>query len=42
MTYTGVPPYKAEPGGGAAANVDALADAVATIVGLHLSREVAA
>jgi chromosome partitioning protein len=42
ITYTGVPPYKADPGSGAAANVDALADAVATIVGLHLSREVAA
>jgi hypothetical protein len=42
MTYTGVPPFKAEPGGGAAINVDALVDAVASIVGLNISREVAA
>lgn len=36
MTYTGVPPFKAEPGGGAAANVDALVDAVAEAVGLQI------
>lgn len=32
MTYTGVPPFAAEPIGGAAANVEALVDAVAAIV----------
>jgi hypothetical protein len=42
MTYTGAPPFKAEPGGGAATNVEALVDAVAIIVGLNISREVAA
>jgi hypothetical protein len=33
---------RAEPGGGGAANVEALVDAVAVIVGLELRREVAA
>jgi chromosome partitioning protein len=42
MTYTGAPPFKSEPGGGAAANVEALVDAVASIVGVNVSREVAA
>ena len=36
MTYTGQPPFLADPGGGAAANVDALAEAVAELVGLKL------
>lgn len=34
MTYTGQPPFRSEPAGGAAANVDALADAVAEVIGL--------
>ena len=34
MTYTGVPPADAEPGGGAAMNVEALVTAVAEIVGI--------
>ena len=34
MTYTGVPPADAEPGGGAAMNVEALVIAVAEIVGI--------
>ena len=38
MTYTGVPPFAAEPSGGAAANVEALVDAVASTVGLRLNR----
>jgi chromosome partitioning protein len=42
MTYTGVPPFKADPSGGAAGNVEALVDAVANIVGLHINRAVAA
>jgi len=43
MTYTGVPPFLSEPHGGAAANVDALADAVAHLVGLPIhARERAA
>ena len=37
MTYE-VPPFVADPGGGAAANVDALIDAVAEIVGLKISK----
>jgi chromosome partitioning protein len=43
MTYTGQPPFLADPRGGAAANVDALADAVAELVGLriHLREAVA-
>jgi chromosome partitioning protein len=41
MTYTGVPPYQADPGGGAAANVDALVEAVATLVGLRAQRAAA-
>jgi chromosome partitioning protein len=42
MTYTGQPPYTADPTGGAAANVTALADAVAAILGLSmLAREAA-
>jgi chromosome partitioning protein len=36
MTYTGQPPFLSDPGGGAAANVDALAEAVASLVGLRL------
>jgi chromosome partitioning protein len=42
MTYTGAPPFRAEPGGGAAANVEALVDAVAVIVGLDIERAMAA
>jgi chromosome partitioning protein len=42
MTYTGVPPFTAEPSGGAAANVEALVDAVAVIVGLDIDRAMAA
>jgi chromosome partitioning protein len=34
MTYTGQPPFLADPRGGAAINVDVLADAVAGLVGL--------
>ena len=34
MTYTGQPPFLAEPAGGAAINVDALADAIAKLIGL--------
>lgn len=34
MTYTGQPPFLAEPAGGAATNVDALADAIAKLIGL--------
>jgi chromosome partitioning protein len=41
MTYTGQPPFRSEPSGGAAANVDALADAVAEIVGLHIHARLA-
>ena len=36
MTYTGQPPFLAEPAGGAAANVEALADAVGALIGLNL------
>ena len=36
MSYSGTPPFKADPGGNAAENVDRLADAVAEIVGLTL------
>ena len=36
MTYTGIPPFLSDPGRGAAANVDALAEAVAEVVGLRL------
>jgi chromosome partitioning protein len=36
MTYTGQPPFLTEPGGGAAQNVDALADAIAALIGLEL------
>jgi chromosome partitioning protein len=36
MTYTGQPPFLTEPGGGAAQNVDALADAIAELIGLEL------
>lgn len=35
MSYTGQPPFLTEPAGGAAHNVDALADAVAEIIGLE-------
>jgi chromosome partitioning protein len=38
MTYTGVPPFQAEPNGGAASNVEALVDAVSDIVGVKVSR----
>ena len=34
MTYSGQPPFMVDPNGGAAANVDALADAIAHLVGL--------
>ena len=42
MTYTGQPPFLAEPTGGAAINVDALADAIARLIGLeiHVRRSV--
>ena len=36
MTYTGQPPFLAEPAGGAAANVEALAEAVGALIGLNL------
>jgi chromosome partitioning protein len=36
MTYTGQPPFQAEPGGGAAANVDALVDAVAEVLAIQV------
>jgi chromosome partitioning protein len=42
MTYTGVPPFRADPNGGAAANVDALVDAVAVAVGLDISKQAVA
>lgn len=35
MTYTGQPPFMADPVGGAALNVDALADAIAKIIGIE-------
>jgi len=38
MTYTGIPPFQADPGGGAAANVDALVEAVAEVVGLQVQK----
>ena len=38
MTYTGVPPFQAEPNGGAAANVEALVEAVTEIVGLEVQK----
>jgi|SRR5271166_184052 len=38
MTYSGVPPFKADPGGGAAANVEALIDAITELVGLRVER----
>jgi chromosome partitioning protein len=34
MTYTGVPPFQAEPSGGAASNVETLINAVIDIVGI--------
>lgn len=34
MTYTGEPPFRQDPAGGAAANVEALADEVAALLGL--------
>ena len=40
MTYTGAPPFSAEPSGGAAANVEAIVDAVTSIVGLRINRTV--
>jgi chromosome partitioning protein len=42
MTYDGRPPFVADPGGGAAANVEALIDAVAAIIGLKIKGAVAA
>jgi chromosome partitioning protein len=42
MTYDGRPPFVADPGGGAAANVEALIDAVAAIVGIKIKGAVAA
>jgi chromosome partitioning protein len=41
MTYTGQPPFLSDPTGGAAANIEALADAVMGIVGLHIAQAVA-
>ena len=41
MTYTGIPPFQADPGGGAAANVEALVGAVAALVGLQAQRVLA-
>jgi hypothetical protein len=41
MTYTGVPPFQSDPGGGAAANIEALVDAVAGVVGLQVRRAAA-
>jgi chromosome partitioning protein len=38
MTYTGVPPFQSEPNGGAAANVEALVEAVTEIVGLEVQK----
>jgi chromosome partitioning protein len=38
MTYTGVPPFQADPGGGAAQNVEALVDAISALIGLHAER----
>lgn len=40
MSYSGVPPFIAEPGGGAAANVEALAKAVAAKIGLTVGQGV--
>jgi chromosome partitioning protein len=36
MTYTGEPPFVTDPHGGAALNVDALADAIAGLIGVTL------
>jgi chromosome partitioning protein len=36
MTYTGIPPFQADPGGGAAKNVEALVDAISALVGLQV------
>jgi chromosome partitioning protein len=36
MTYTGIPPFQADPGGGAAKNVEALVDAISGLVDLQL------
>ncbi|TCZ53900.1 ParA family protein [Roseicella aquatilis] len=36
MTYTGEPPFRQDPAGGAAANVEALVDEVAGLLGLAL------
>ena len=36
MTYTGQPPFQTDPSGGAAANVDALLEAIARVVGLDV------
>ena len=36
MTYTGQPPFVADPSGGAALNVDALADAIAKLIGIEV------
>jgi len=41
MTYTGIPPFQADPSGGAAANVEALAGAIASLVGLQVQRAAA-
>lgn len=41
MTYTGIPPFKAEHNGGAAANVEALIDAVTAILGIRVSQAAA-
>ena len=40
MTYTGKPPFVSEPGGGAAANVEALLDAIAEILELSIAQPV--
>ena len=42
MTYTGQPPFLSDPSGGAASNVDALADAVAKLIGLGTHARLAA
>ncbi|MDR3740808.1 MAG: ParA family protein [Terracidiphilus sp.] len=41
MTYTGKPPFEADPDGSAAANVTALVDAVAAVIGLQVQRDAA-
>ena len=38
MTYTGIPPFQAEPTSGAAANVEALIDAITEVIGLKVQK----